>query len=92
MVAVAMMLNEAAYRMFEIFGIVDIFNMFYISPYFPCTLLILDSVWRVLPYGLFVCVYFFGFIFCALVVYGLIREITKGSHNSVRSIEKTFEG
>lgn len=81
MVMIAMALNVAAYHMFDIFGIDETFNMFFISPYFTCTLPLLSIIWDLIPYGAFVCVYFFGFILCALLVYGLFYALTHRSKN-----------
>ena len=76
MVFIAMALNVGIYHMFVRVGINETFNMFYISPYYDCTLPILSTVYKLVPYAIFVCVYFFGFILCALLVYGLIIGIT----------------
>lgn len=37
------------------------FNMFYISPYIPCTILLLTNIWEQLPYPAFLAIYVFGF-------------------------------
>lgn len=79
MVFIAMLLNVAGYHMLTLAGMGDTFNMFYISPYFACTLPILDTVWAKLPYLAFVCVYFFGFILCALIVFSFFVGFTKSS-------------
>lgn len=50
----------------------ETFNMFFISPFYPCTLVILDRVYAALPYGLFLIVYLCGFSFAAFLVYELI--------------------
>ena len=84
MVVVAMLLNIIAYHAFGVFGIDETFNMFFISPYFACTLPLLSIVWEKVPYLVFVCIYFFGFILCAL----LMHEIICGSVKGVRKITK----
>lgn len=76
MVLVAMVLNVSFYRILTFFGINETFNMFYISPHFKCTLPLLSTVWEYIPYVLFVFVYFFGFILCALIVYAVIKGVT----------------
>ena len=78
MVLIAMLLNVGAHYAFPIFGIDETFNMFYISPYTACTLPLLSTVYEMVPYPVFVCVYFFGFILCALIVFGVLRLCTKG--------------
>ena len=77
MVFVAMLLNIVAYHAFGAFGIDETFNMFFISPYFDCTLPLLSIVWAKVPYLVFVCIYFFGFILCALLIYGVIYGFNK---------------
>ena len=76
MVIIAMILNVGVYHLFGAVGIDETFNMFYISPYFDCTLPLLSIVWDMVPYGVFVCIYFFGFILCALIVFGLMKAMT----------------
>lgn len=85
MVFIAMALNVGVYQALTHFGIDETFNMFYISPYFECTLPLLNTVWSMVPYAAFVCVYFFGFILCALIVYSLFRCFTKGSRPATMS-------
>lgn len=38
------------------------FNMFYISPYIPCTILLLTKIWEQLPYPAFLAIYVLGFV------------------------------
>ena len=75
MTFIAMTLNICVYQVFMEYGIDETFNMFYISPYFDCTLPVLSLIYGRIPYIAFVCVYFFGFILCALIVYGIINGI-----------------
>ena len=77
MVLVAMILNISMYHILGAFNIDETFNMFYISPYFNCTLPLLSIVWEYVPYIVFVMIYFFGFILCALIVYGLEKALIK---------------
>lgn len=44
------------------------FNMFYISPYLPCTLPILNLVHNIAPYPIFLAVYLIGFLLASYVV------------------------
>lgn len=85
MVFIAMALNVAVHYLFDMWGINETCNLFFISPYYPCTLPLLSVVWSMVPYLAFVCVYFFGFILCALLVFGVERLAFKGaikSHNA----------
>jgi len=52
------------------------FNMFFISPYFPCTLLILSEVYAAAPYPVFLFVYIVGFTLCAFMIYNIFYWIT----------------
>lgn len=57
--------------------ITDPFNMFYISPYYPCMLPLLDIVYANVPYAVFLLIYIIGFVLVAfltyLIVYGFIK-------------------
>ena len=44
------------------------FNMFFISPYYPCTLPVLSSIYGKVPYPIFLFVYIFGFTLCAYIM------------------------
>ena len=89
---IAIILNVAVYRAFLIYGIDETFNMFFISPYFDCTLPILSTVYKMIPYGAFLCVYLFGFVLAALIVYsifkGLLRDVR--SAQSLKPHEKVY--
>lgn len=50
------------------------FNMFYIGPRFPCSLVILDQIYLKLPYPLFLALYVLGFSFAALLMLGLHKR------------------
>ena len=39
----------------------EIFNMFYISPYYPCEVPVLNVIYKVMPYPIFFMIYAFGF-------------------------------
>lgn len=87
MVAIAYALNISAYHIFPYFGIDETFNMFYISPYFECTLPLLSIIYGIVPYPVFACIYIFGFVLCALIVYTLARVLVshvKDENKAVR--------
>lgn len=46
------------------------FNMFYISPYLPCTLVILDIIYEAVPYVIFLAIYIIGFVLAASLMLG----------------------
>ena len=72
--AIAMVMNIVMHNYFLAQGMDDTFNMFFISPYYECTLPVLSVVYHAVPYPVFLCVYIFGFMLCA----GLIMLIVKG--------------
>ena len=43
-------------------------NLFFISPYFPCTLPILSMIYEVVPYPVFLIIYIIGFTLAAFVM------------------------
>jgi hypothetical protein len=71
---IAMLMNIGTYHIFPSFEINETFNMFYISPYYDCTLPVLSEVYKAVPYPAFLCIYIFGFMLCA----GLVMLIMKG--------------
>ena len=52
------------------------FNMFFISPYYPCTLPVLSMFFGVVPYPVFLLIYLFGFTLAGYVM----LLIAMGSH------------
>ena len=69
LLAIACVLNEVVHEIFLAYGQDVDFNMFYISPYFDCTLPVLSEIYKVVPYPAFFVIYCFGFIFLAFIVY-----------------------
>ena len=58
------------------------FNMFFISPYYPCTLPVLDRIFELVPYPIFLALYFMAFslagyimLLCAILVQRLEIKI-----------------
>ena len=66
--AVAMILNELVHSYFASNAIEEDFNMFYISPYYDCTLPILQDIYKMVPYAAFLAIYIFGFALVAAIV------------------------
>ena len=69
---IALTMNTVAYRLITEYAPGESFNMFFISPYFECTLPILSDVYRTLPYPAFLAIYFFGFILVSATVFNLL--------------------
>ncbi len=75
LLGVALLMNVSVYHIFQSRGIPDDFNMFYISPYFPCHLPILSSVYENAPYPVFLLFYAIGFSLVALLMLGLQKGV-----------------
>ena len=75
-VGIALGLNLGVYHAFAARdGDIPTFNMFFISPYFDCTLPIVGSVYGAVPYPVFLLVYILGFCTAALAVYFAVLGI-----------------
>ena len=72
LVAVAMILNFGVHAALVSAGMGDLtFNMFFISPYHPCTLPVLSLVYPAVPYPVFLVLYLLGFSAVAGIVFGM---------------------
>lgn len=49
------------------------FNMFYISPYTPCTILLLQDIWLSVPYPVFLLIYLAGFAAIAAAIFAAVH-------------------
>lgn len=72
MTAVAMVINLVAP-----FITSETVNMFYISPYFDCTLPVLSMIYPLVPYVVFLLLYVLGFSFVGYLVYLINKLVTK---------------
>lgn len=81
-VAIAIIMNFAVYHALVGAGMDDTFNMFYISPYFDCTLPVLSDVYSDVSYPVFIVIYILGFAFVAFLMYliqsGIAQLAKKG--------------
>ena len=64
MICIALLMNISAHY---IKPDVD-FNMFYIGPYIPCNLIILSTIYTLVPWPVFFLIYFIGFALVSFVV------------------------
>ena len=67
--AIAIIANIVVYHIFAANGIDETFNMFYISPYFECTLPVLSSIYPNVPFIVFILIYSLGFLLVAFLLY-----------------------
>ncbi len=73
LLSIAMILNLSVYAVFSANGIDDTFNMFFISPYFNCTLPVVGIFDELVPYPVFLMIYVLGFV----IISGIIFYATK---------------
>ena len=67
-IGIAMILNEIA-NASGLLAAGHGFNMFYISPYFECTLPVLSSIYPNVPFIVFILIYSLGFLLVAFLLY-----------------------
>ena len=73
--SVAMVLNLIMPKYLAEKGIETAFNMFYISPYYNNDLPVLSVIYPMLPYPVYLIVYFLGFGLAAAIMYGIEKGI-----------------
>lgn len=79
LLSVAYLLNIAVHHALVSVGNTETFNMFFISPYHPCTLPVLSSIHDKLPYLPFFLTYLIGFCLVAALVYFVALAIIRRS-------------
>ena len=72
---IAMILNESVHNLIVAGEIVGEFNMFFISPYYNCTLPILADIYKAVPYPAFLAIYMVGFALIALLFFAIEKGI-----------------
>ncbi|MBQ7363767.1 MAG: YwaF family protein [Clostridia bacterium] len=77
-VLAALALNFAVHAVLNANAIDETFNMFFISPYFECTLPVLGSIYTVVPYPVFLVIYVLGFTAAAALVLFAVLCAAKG--------------
>ena len=91
--AVAMILNLGVHAALVSAGMGDLtFNMFFISPYHPCTLPVLSLIYPVVPYPVFLLLYLVGFSAVAGILFllekGTLRLIGLGERGPQRRMKE----
>lgn len=77
-VAVALILNVTVYKYLTANAMDDVFNMFFISPYFECVFPVLDLIQAHTPYPVFLFSYvFFISVFSFVIVYSELWIVEK---------------
>ena len=77
LVTIALAMNIGVYHAFTAAGIGDTFNMFFVSPYFDCTLPVLSMIYPLVPYVVFVAIYILGFCFVSYLMFLIQKGVTK---------------
>ena len=86
LVVIALIMNI----IFHSTGNTATFNMFYISPYLPCTLPILNIIYDQVPYVVFLLIYFIGFSLAGCLVFSVamgINKLIKSQHEKEDSFD-----
>ena len=78
----AILLDVIGYHTLTAFNIDETFNLFFISPYFDCTLPILSLIYKVVPYPIFLAIYLLGFAAAAFLVLIIMTAIFARSNKS----------
>lgn len=86
LVCIAFVLNVGVYNL----GIEETFNMFYIGPYYECTLPILSTIYKNIPYVCFILLYILGFVLVSYIIYIVGKAICKLTGKSKKD-EKTAD-
>ena len=97
LVVVAIILNFTVHHVFVLIGSNDVFDMFYISPYYTPALPIIGVLKPALPYPIFLFVYILAICLGAFLIYATIiaaifkKESISKSGLNIFSIEKKGE-
>lgn len=86
LVVIALIMNV----IFNSTGNTATFNMFYISPYLPCTLPILNLIYEKVPYVVFLLIYFIGFSLAGCLVFSVamaIKSFCRSWHEKKNSFD-----
>ena len=73
--ALAMILNVGVHALLVANGSDATFNMFFISPYHPCTLPVLSAIYPKVPYPVFLLIYLVGFAAVSAIMMGIEKGI-----------------
>lgn len=73
-VLMALLLNIAVYNMNVLNG--EVFNMFYISPYFESILPCFDVIYRLVPYFVFLIIYIFVILLGSFLIFYLAKLVS----------------
>ena len=77
MLLIATVLDIAVYKHLVSMGNTETFNMFFISPYFDCTLPILSIIYDNVPYFVFYLIYMLGFVLISYIIFIVETSIYK---------------
>lgn len=84
---IALTLNIIMYHVFQNKGLDETFNMFYVSPYFDCTLPVLSAIYPKVPYIVFLLIYNVGFAIVSTIIFGIQKFILNFSCKEIRNVQ-----
>ncbi|MBO5906761.1 MAG: YwaF family protein [Clostridia bacterium] len=95
LVLIALGLNVWTHQLCQSLGQADLFNLYYISPYVPCTLPVLSIIYPLVPYPVFLAIYILGFTLIALLIFYLVKVIVdrvsrKSDFKRIYKIKKRY--
>ena len=73
MLSIAMVMNVIMYNVMVTYNIPGEFNMFYVSPYYECTLPLVGWIQPLVPYPVFLFLYILTIISGAFVIYSIMQ-------------------
>ena len=59
----------------KVFNIQETFNMFFISPYFECPMPVFGTIFKLVPYPVFLFLYLFAFVLGTVIIVYAIKGI-----------------
>ena len=75
--SIAVLSNIIVYNIFQKLLIDETFNMFYVGPYFPSTLPLLNIIYPLVPYIVFLLLYTIGFTLISYIIFFVFTKINK---------------
>ena len=75
LLGIAVILNITVYHIFQDLNIDESFNMFYVGPYFECSLPLLNIIYPLVPFVVFLLIYLIGFVLISYIIYFVFTKI-----------------
>ena len=75
LLSIAVTANIVVYHIFQNLNIDESFNMFYVGPYFECSLPLLNIIYPLVPSVVFLFIYLIGFVLISYIIYLVFTKI-----------------